>query len=466
MNQFYERFLFYFNEISKIPRNSGEEKLISNYIVHFAQEHNLEFFQDEYNNVLIKKAATGNKQDTIILQGHLDMVCIKDTTSNHDFQTKGIDLLIGKKFITANKTTLGADNGVAIAYMLVILESDINHPNLECLFTTDEEEGMSGIKNFDFNLLKGKYFINLDNETENEVIIGSAGGIKTKFYQTNQERINNFLPTYKIEISNLAGGHSGVEIDKGLYNSNLLTAELLQFLQKEEKIFISEFIGGKKDNAISNYTECIVHSNIENIENKIQEFKKQLVLNQKDQNLKINVSIVKNSDSYDETTSKHIINFLIHCRQNVITRFDDGTLCTSANIGMVNISKNKNEIMTLLRSGDEKDLNNIIRQNERIADTYNYKYVYSDSYPVWSSNKISLLLEKYINLYKNITNKKIKAKRIHAGLECCIVKQKKKDMDMISIGPNIKNAHTTEEKLEIISCQEILYTLIKLLEEW
>lgn len=424
------------------------------------------YYRDKYNNVLITKKRNKKSEETIILQGHLDMVCIKDNDENHNFEKDGIQLLIQNNIITANKTTLGADNGVAVAMMLTILESNISHPNLECLFTTDEEEGMTGIKNFDFKRLKGKYYINLDNETESEIIIGSAGGITGKIYQYNNKYIKNTLPAYQIEISNLHGGHSGVEIDKGYWNSNLLMANILENISNNNKIYISEFIGGEKNNAISNHTRCIIQTDKKDLEKKIKEYINKLEFVEQDKNIDIKIKLVNITNSYCEQDSKNIIKLLTNLKQNVIFTFDNQRPSTSVNVGMVKISNYMNEIHFLIRSTKESELKSVMETNTEIAKAYGYACSFIDSYPIWEPVSKSLLLEKYKQAYKNSVGKDIDSNIIHAGLECCIAKQKIKNIDIISIGPNIKNVHTTKEELEIIFNNNILKTLINLLKEW
>ncbi|MFR3072562.1 MAG: beta-Ala-His dipeptidase, partial [Paeniclostridium sp.] len=250
-----EKVFYFFKQISMIPRNSGNEKNISNYLLKFAKDRNLDVVQDNSFNIIIKKDATKGYEDfpPVIIQGHMDMVCVKSNDSNHDFKIDPLELkLVDNKYLYANNTTLGGDNGIAIAYGLAILDSDdIKHPKLEFVFTTEEETTMNGAQNLDTNLLEGKILLNIDSEEEGVFTLGCAGGILM-----DSELLLEFeeikSPTYKIEIGGLLGGHSGIQADRKRANANKLMARLLFEFKKEMDINIISIDGGDKYNSIPN----------------------------------------------------------------------------------------------------------------------------------------------------------------------------------------------------------------------
>ena len=256
-----EKVFYFFKQISMIPRNSGNEKNISNYLLKFAKDRNLDVIQDSCFNIIIKKDATNGYEDLppVIIQGHMDMVCVKSNDSNHDFTSDPLELkLVDNKYLYANNTTLGGDNGIAIAYGLAILDSnDIKHPKLEFVFTTEEETTMNGAQNLDTNLLEGKILLNIDSEEEGVFTLGCAGGILMDSELLLEfEEIKN--PTYKIEIGGLLGGHSGIQADRKRANANKLMARLLFELKKEMDINIISIDGGDKYNSIPNVCRSII----------------------------------------------------------------------------------------------------------------------------------------------------------------------------------------------------------------
>lgn len=281
----FKKVLYFFKQISMIPRNSGNEKEISNYLFKFAKDRNLEVIQDRYLNIIIKKDATAGYEDlpAVIIQGHMDMVCVKSDDSNHDFTKDPLELkLIDNKYIYANNTTLGGDNGIAIAYGLAILDADdIKHPKLEIVFTTEEETTMHGAQNLNTDLLEGKILLNIDSEEEGIFTLGCAGGIlMDSELLLDFEEIKN--PTYKIEITGLLGGHSGIQADRKRANANKLMARLLFELKKEMDINIVSIYGGDKYNSIPNscYSKISISECDENIvKEKCLKIKKYLWMN-------------------------------------------------------------------------------------------------------------------------------------------------------------------------------------------
>lgn len=464
----YEKLLYWFKEISKVPRNSCNEEKIADFICNFAKERNLEYKKDELFNVLVKKKASVGfeNKDAIILQAHTDMVCQKINSSTHDFEKDPIEIVERDGLLTAKDTTLGADDGIGVATLLLMLDDEeIEHPEIYCLFTTQEEIGMNGAKDFDYSEIKAKYLINVDGEEENTAIVGCAGGVRLQ-YEKNLEIIQKSADTYKIIVSGLHGGHSGVDINKNRLNSNYLAALILN---KLENVQINSFVGGNKDNAIPNYTEVIFSTSSIDINQKINNILKSLNLSEDDRNLKVEVLETTEINKFigiEETNN--IIDLLLHLKQGVIEYSKDieGLVETSGNVGIVNISQGRAIIIEMLRSSDDNKKDYIKSINNNLAKEYGYKVTESSSYPGWKYTPNTKIELAYIEAYKEAHNMKEPIVcAIHAGVECGMIYEKMPHLQMISIGPDLKDVHTVNETLYLKSCKSFLDTLLRLIEK-
>ena len=471
----YNKLIFWFKEISKIPRNSCKEEKIANFICNFAKERGLEYKKDKLNNVIVKKQATlgFENKESIIFQAHTDMVCEKTKESMHNFEKDGIEILEDKETLTANGTTLGADDGIGVATLLLLLDdNEITHPNIYCLFTVQEEIGMDGARYFDYSGITAKYLINVDGEEENTAIVGCAGGVRLEYQKEfNLEEAKD--SSYEIKISGLRGGHSGVDIDKNRINSNYLMALILN---KLENVKINCFIGGNKDNAIANYSEAIFSTTSKNIKEIIDNIKNNLNISESDKNLKIEVFKTANNkkSAFDFIKviniidSKNLINLIINLKQGVIEYSKDikGLVETSGNIGIVNIANGKAIIAEMIRSSDDNRKEFIKDINNSLAEEYGYLCNESSSYPGWKYTPNTKLEQSYIEVYNETHRGEdpiICA--IHAGVECGMIYKKMPHLEMISIGPDIVDVHTVNETLYLGSCKRFLQTLILLIEK-
>ena len=464
----YQKLLYWFKEISKIPRNSCQEEKIADYICNFAKIRGLEYRKDSLYNVLVKKkASTGcESKDAIILQAHTDMVCEKTNYSVHDFETDEIEIVETEETYTAKDTTLGADDGIGVATLLLMLDDDeIEHPDIYCLFTTQEEIGMDGAKEFDYSGIEAKYLINVDGEEENTAIVGCAGGVRL-CYEKDLDLVENSDKTYSIKVSGLQGGHSGVDINKNRINSNWLVA---QVLNKLDDIKIISFIGGNKDNAIPNATEALFSTTSNKINDVVNEIKNKLKITDEDKSLKIEISEEKNRDktiSYEE--SKRILDLLMNLQQGVIEYSKDveDLVESSGNIGIANIQNGKAIITELIRSSDDNKKELIKENNNAIARKYGYTVLENSSYPGWKYSPNSKIEKAYIESYKEGHNgEEPIVCAIHAGVECGMIYKKMPHLEMISIGPDIVNVHTVKETLYLKSCKRFLNTLIELIKK-
>ena len=266
------RFLELFYQLSQIPRESGKEKRFADFLEEFAKKNNLECYRDKNNNVLIKKSGNKKNNEPIILQAHMDMVCVKKENSNHDFDTDPIEIVRNGDMISAKDTSLGADQGIGLAIMLFILESrKIKHPDLECLFTTEEETTFHGAENFDYSKLKGKRLINIDHAKDDSIVIGCDADICNQ-YVFEGNYITTNMPSYKITISGVEGGNSGWEIERSSKNAIFIMAKIIQKLQAEKDVYICQISGGNSENDIATSCECIIKTDIKDIENKIKSY--------------------------------------------------------------------------------------------------------------------------------------------------------------------------------------------------
>ena len=462
----YEKLLYWFKEISKVPRNSCHEEKIAEYICNFAIERNLEYRKDKLSNVLVKKKASEGfeSRDAIILQAHTDMVCEKTSNSLHNFDNDAIEIIETEETFTAKDTTLGADDGIGVATLLLMLDDEkIKHPDLYCLFTTQEEIGMDGAKEFDYSGIEAKYLINVDGEEENTAIVGCAGGVRL-CYEKELELIENKDNIYSIKISGLQGGHSGVDINKNRINSNWLVA---QILNKLNDVKIISFVGGNKDNAIPNTTEVIFSTTSDNINEVSEMLKNSLKISEEDKNLKIEISrekAVDKSITYEE--SKKILDLIINLKQGVIEYSKDveDLVETSGNIGIVDVKDGKARITELIRSSDDAKKEQVKENNNEKAKTYGYSILENSSYPGWKYKPNSNIEKAYIESYKEGHNgEEPIVCAIHAGVECGMIYKKMPHLEMISIGPDLENVHTVKETLYLKSCKRFLTTFIRLI---
>lgn len=457
----------WFAEISKFPRRSKKEKQISDFLVKFAKDRNLEVYQDKVYNVIIKKKAFGGYENVspVIIQGHMDMVCEKTSESKHDFDKDPIELIVEGDFLRANDTTLGADNGIAVAYALALLDSkDIPHPALEVLITSDEEAGMSGASAVTSEHLSGKTLINLDAEDEGMFWVGCAGGhnIITEF---NIEKEINKNEALKIEVSGLKGGHSGVEIDKQRANAIKILGRI--FYEIKDYINIVCINGGSVHNAIAKNAYAVITSeNLSNVKTIIEDISDKIKHEYKiaDPDMNISISNYDNvKECYTRKLTNDVINFIMLSPDGVLymSRDIEGLVLTSANNGVVEEKDNKLYFDVFIRSSSESSSNEIGNRVKALASATNAIIFSEDSYPAWEYDPDSKIKDIACEVYKRITGKDAVLKAVHAGLECGILKKPLPDTDMISIGPNIYHIHTPKECLSISSVD----TMWKVLKE-
>lgn len=469
----------YFEEISSIPRGSHNEKRISDYMVEFAKKHGLEVFQDKALNVIIKKPATPGYENApaVILQGHLDMVCEKNKGTVHDFEKDPIRLKVVDDMIYAQGTTLGADNGIALAYALAILASkDIPHPRLEALFTSDEESTMSGAAAVDVSKLEGRLLINLDSEEEDRFLVSSAGGLKAKLnVPVKWEKAPDGLAAFVLSIGGLKGGHSGIEIDKGRGNANKLMGRLLYTIRKECVIHIAGISGGLKSNAIPREAEVLLLAAPED-KQKLEEAARafeQLVRNElRATDSEVYVRLEAVSEKVEErvftseTADKAIaaIMLLPNGIQSMSMEIK-GLVESSTNLGVVSTNENEVELVNEIRSSVRSLKRNTFSQVEALAALVGGSVDILSEYPEWEYNPDSKLRTLFTKVYKDKYGAEPEIVAIHAGLECGVFMSRLEGLDCISLGPNMYDVHTPDEHLSISSTERVWEFLLDVLKE-
>lgn len=451
-----ERVFYYFNEISKIPHGSGNTKKISDFCVDFAIKQGLSYSQDEKNNVIIKKKKQGTLSDnTVIIQGHLDMVCEKEDGLPFDFENDCLNLQVDDDFIFAKGTTLGADDGIAIAYALAILESkDIVHPDIEAVFTVDEEIGLLGASFIDLSDLKGNLLLNIDSEEEGIFTVSCAGGATVKCsLPLEYEKASG--TKYLVKIHNLKGGHSGVEIDKQRANSNILASRILFSLITDYKINLVDIKGGLKDNAIPPLTEFSFYCD-ENVDNIIDlhfsDFKKEFKV--ADPDIMIEYEKVNDTSlALTKDSTFKAVNMLMALPNGIISMDMEikGLVKTSLNMGILRIFKERLEASYSVRSSSKSEKKALIDKITSVANLSGASIEISGEYSPWEYKSESYLRDAIKKAYNNLYNKEPEFKAIHAGLECGVLGEKIKNLDAISFGPDIFDIHTPKERLSISS---------------
>lgn len=458
-----KRFVNIFEEIAKIPRCSGNESKIAQWILNRAEKMNFETRTDKAGNVCVR-LNTGSR-NTVVLQNHMDMVCEKDSERDHDFAKDPIETVIDGEWMFAKGTTLGADNGVGMAISFLLAAEDFPKPNLEILFTVDEERGLVGASNLDKSMLSGSNLINLDTETEGEFIIGCAGGRDTLIDKTADFNYLSIPELFKMEIGGLEGGHSGLDIDKGRLNAIKVLGEELAAVNREYPLCISDINGGTAHNAIPRSASAIfaVNSDVsaEKIKNLINESISQL-------SCEFDLQTMKN-ENYTfllEKTSGKIIELINDMPDGVFTydaKLPD-KVETSSNLATVRTKDNAVELLVSQRSSNPVNLDKLTEKIEKCAAIAHARFETGNEYPGWTPVPDSEIVSLFKSAYYEIFGKEPLVDVVHAGLECGVIKKKFENMEMISLGPTIVNAHSPAERLNLPSVDKVIKLMRKILK--
>ncbi|MBO7184339.1 MAG: aminoacyl-histidine dipeptidase [Oscillospiraceae bacterium] len=450
----------YFEEICSMPHGSGNTKIISDYLVNFAKEQGLPYIQDELNNVIIFVPGTGDMEDhaPVIIQGHMDMVCEKDADCPIDMDTQGLDITHDGNYIFANGTTLGGDDGIAVAFaMALAADRSIVHPPLELVITVDEETGMFGAAGIDLSMLKGRMLLNIDSEEEGIFTVSCAGGARATL-RLPIARKPVYGPCVRLMVEGLQGGHSGVEIHKNRICANKVMANLLLRINRIMPMSIISINGGNKDNAIAR-TCCVDAVMLGDKAEQINEIAAQLqeeLRNTYDEpelviygeNLE---AMGGNALSVDET--KTVIAMLINVPTGVQKWLDYEAqmVQTSLNLGVVKMEEDCVRFTFSVRSCDNQEKRDLLNMLKSVAEKYGAAYSESGEYPAWEYKEDSLLRDTMVQVYSKMYGKQAEVVAIHAGLECGLLSEKLPGLDAVSIGPEMHDIHTSRERLGIAS---------------
>lgn len=465
-----------FHGILEVPRPSKKEDKMVAYLEKFAQEHNIEYIKEECGNIIMKAPATKGFEDrqTIILQAHIDMVCEKNSDKTHDFENDPIEAVIKGEWLHANGTTLGADDGIGVAAALAVLtEPDVKHGPVECIFTVDEETGLTGADKLDPKDFNGRILLNLDSEDEGEIFIGCAGGMDTVikvFYRMNEAPEDN--TSYKVSVSGLKGGHSGDDINKNLANANKLLTRVLWYSFNNFELSINDINGGNLRNAIAREAYAIVlvpNDLTKDFEQYVKDmetaFRNEYQVTEP--NLSLKLEKCEQPDVViDDMTAFNLLNALYACPHGVITMSQTIPNFVETSTNLASIKKNDGYffIQTSQRSSIESSKEDIANMVEACFSLADAEIKHTDGYPGWTPNPNSVICAIAEDCYKKRFSKDPKVKAIHAGLECGLIGDKIQGMDMISFGPTLRGVHSPDERIEIATVQKFWDLLLDILE--
>jgi dipeptidase D len=455
-----------FEKLNAVPRPSKKEERIRQFMVDFGQSLGLETLVDKIGNVIIKKPASAGMENrkTVILQSHLDMVHQKNSDREFDFETQGIEMIIEGDWVRANETTLGADNGIGVAAIMAVLEAeDIQHPAIEAFFTIDEETGMTGAMQMDGSLFNGQILLNLDTEDDDELSIGCAGGIDTNTTYTYQEtEVNPKHKTLEISIRGLLGGHSGMDIDKGRGNANKWMARILWTLSRKIDIQLISFDGGSLRNAIPREATAVVSIAQENMNQFTSEMGSLIAMfHDEYKSIEPAIAIQTQEIQFDSQAVsgkdfQKIISVLCSVPNGVFRMSPDidGLVEASSSLARIVISNGVFTSQSLQRSSVESTKAEIAMAVRCSFENAGCEVVQGGEYPGWKPDPNSAILKIMEDLYLEMYHETPKVKACHAGLECGILGKHLPEVDMISFGPNIRAAHSPDEKVQISSVQK------------
>ena len=463
----------YFEDLCAIPHGSHNEKAISDSLVAFAKEQGIRYIQDEYNNVILFADGTCGMEDhaPVILQGHMDMVCEKDVDCPLNMETDGLDLAHDGTYVFARGTTLGGDDGIALAYaMALIADKSIPHPPLEVIITVDEEVGMLGANSIDVSMLKGRTMVNLDSEDEGVFTVSCAGGARATL-SLKVERKMVYGPCVRLSVDGLKGGHSGAEIHKNQANANKVMGEFMSRILKLMPLCLTSFSGGSKDNAISRSCQANVVAmgiGLERINTVAQELQDEIREKYDEPEATVqafDVDALGGNSLTTEDTARAVA--LLCAVPNGVQSYSadiPGLVQTSLNLGVAKLGE-QFSLTFSVRSSVNQEKEELLKKLRELCAFYDGSYSQMGEYPAWEYRKDSPLRDTMVKLYTEMYGKEPEVVAIHAGLECGLLGQKLPGLDCVSIGPQMHDIHTSREKLEIASTKRVWDFLCAVLKE-
>ena len=467
-----KKVFYYFEEITKIPHGSGNVEQISDFLVDFAKAHKLFYIQDAMKNVIMVKEATPGyeKEPVVILQGHMDMVAVQTPDCTMDMKTEGLKVGIDGDSVYAENTSLGGDDGIAVAYALALLDSeDIRHPRLEVIITVDEEVGMDGAREIDLSMLQGHRMINLDSEDEGIFTVSCAGGA-TATISLPAERKAVYGPCVRLSVDGLQGGHSGAEIHKNRANANKVMGEFMDRIQKLMPLCLTSLSGGTKDNAIPRSCQATLVAmgiQLERINAVAEELQAEIREKYDEPDAVIqafDVDALGGNGLSTQATAK-VIGLLCAAPNGVQARSKDieGLVQTSLNMGITKLGERFNVTFSV-RSSVNSEKEDLLEKLKGLAEFFEGNYSQSGEYPAWEFRKDSVLRDTMVRIYREMFGKEPQVLAIHAGLECGLLGEKLPGLDCVSIGPQMHDIHTSREKLDIASTERTWNFLLEVLK--
>ena len=463
----------YFEEICSMPHGSGNTKIISDYLVKFAQEQGLKYIQDDLNDVIMFVPGTCGMEDhePVIIQGHMDMVCEKDADCPIDMDTEGLDIAHDGDYIFAHGTTLGGDDGVAVAFaMALAADKNIPHPPLEIVITVDEETGMFGAAGIDLSPLKGKMLLNIDSEDEGIFTVSCAGGARATIHLPVARKAV-YGPAVRLVVDCLQGGHSGVEIHKNRANANKVMGQFLERIQKKMPLCLVSFAGGSKDNAIPRSCEVnaiALGMELESINAIATELQAEIRANFAEPEAVVeayNADALGGNALSAEDTAK-LVELLCAVPNSVQAMSDKipGLVQTSLNMGIAKLEENEMRMTSSVRSSVNQEKQDLLQALRNLAETYGGSYTQVGEYPAWEYKEDSKLRDTMVEVYRNLYGKDAEVVAIHAGLECGLLGEKLPGLDAVSIGPEMHDIHTSRERLGIASTKRTWEFVLEVLK--
>ena len=462
----------YFEKICSIPHGSRNTTMIADYLVEFAKEHEITYIRDELNNVIFFQEGTCGMEDhdPVIIQGHSDMVCEKDADCPIDMATEGLDVTHDGKYVFAKGTTLGGDDGIALAYALAILaDKSIPHPPLEVVITVDEEIGMEGAAGVDLSKLKGRTLLNIDSEEEGIFTVSCAGGCRATL-ALNVERRAVYGPCIRLNVDGLQGGHSGVEIHKNRANANKVMGEFMSRIQKLMPLCLTSLSGGSKDNAIPRSCQATLVAmgiHLERINDIAEQLQKEIREQYDEPEATVqafDVYALGGNSLTTEATAK-VISLLCSCPNGVQAMSQDipGLVQTSLNLGIAKLGDRFTATFSL-RSSVNAEKRELLERLVKIVELHGGSYTTMGEYPAWEYKKDSKLRDTMVKVYTDMFGSAPQVVAIHAGLECGLLSEKLPGLDCVSMGPEMHNIHTSREKLGIASTERTWKFLLEVLK--
>lgn len=464
-----------FEDFSAVPRGSFHNEAASNFLVKFAKDRGLEVYQDDAYNVIIKKPGSKGAEDkpAVILQGHMDMVCEKVHGCDHDFETSGIDMMVTDDgWVTANGTTLGGDDGIADATMMTLLDdATLEHPPLECVFTTDEEVGLLGAVALDYSKLSGRLMINLDSEDEGIATVSCAGGLDYVMTRTlTEETLTGELVS--ISVKGLLGGHSGTDIDLGHTNADKLIARAVLAVLDDPEARLVSFIGGTKDNAIPREAESVLWfpdiPSADAAEAKLRALAETFTHEIQALEPSIDVTVTHSNGSaavMSREDTENLISLIVLAPNGVQKRDPqmDNFILTSLSLGIVTTEGGKALLAFAPRSSIDSLMEAVTAELDLAAKRFGFDVETSGAYPGWEKVEHSVLCDTMKESYRSLFDEELKVEGIHAGLECGLFFANLPGLDPVSIGPTMRGVHTPDEKMDLRSCEKFYKLIVDVL---